>query len=244
MLDLFPSREAGPFAQAQARARRALAGDRRHRLPRRRQDHARPPLSRYTGRRRHRGGDQRVRQRRHRRCAHPRLDRRGDAARQRLPLLQHPLRPAGRLAQPRRRARARQGAAIPAHPDRDQRARRSRPDPADLRHRSRARRRVSRRGGARRDRRRERARHARLVGGGTQADHPRRPPGGDKDRPRQAGRARAPHRAPHRAQSAPLLRPRSMARSTLTVSWRRMPASCAPATIWASWPRPSTATAS
>ena len=43
---------------------------------------------------------------------------------------------------------------------------------------------------------------------------------------------------------APLLRPRSMARSTLTVSWRRMPASTAPATIWASWPRPSTATAS
>ena len=53
--------------------------------------------------------------------------------------------------------------------DRDQRARRSGPDPADLRHRSRARRRVLRRGGGGGGRCRRRARDAGMVGGSAQA---------------------------------------------------------------------------
>ena len=40
--------------------------------------------------------------------------RRGHAARQRLPVLQHPLRPADRAAPPGRRARARHAAAVPS----------------------------------------------------------------------------------------------------------------------------------
>ena len=89
-----------------------------------------------------------------------------------------------------------------AHPDRNQRARRSRPDPADLRHRPRPGRRISCRGGGHRGRRRHRARHAGLVGGGAQAGHPRRPAGDLEDRSRQAAKRRAPDRAPARAQSA------------------------------------------
>ena len=98
-------------APAQARARRQDPGHGRHRLPRRRQDHAGAPLPGDAGGRRHRRRHQRVRQRRHRRRAGARLDRRDHAARQRLPLLQHPLRPADRAAQPGGRSRARQGAA-------------------------------------------------------------------------------------------------------------------------------------
>ena len=87
-------------------------------------------------------------------------------------------------------------------PDRDQRARRSRPDPADLRDRPRARRRIPRRGGGHRGRRRHRPRHARLVGGSAQAGHPRRPAGDLEDRSRRRRSGRAPDRAPARAQSA------------------------------------------
>src|SRR5262249_23269617 len=70
-----------------------------------------------------------------------------------------------RAAQSRRRARARHAAAVQADIDRNQRTRRSGTDPADLRHRSGAGRRIPRRGGRRRGRRRGRPRHAQMVGG-------------------------------------------------------------------------------
>ena len=74
------------------------------------------------------------------------------------------------------------------------------PDPADLRHRPRARRSVPRRGGGDRGRRRDRRRHARLVGGGAQADHPGRPAGDHQDRHRRRRRGRYARGATARAQ--------------------------------------------
>ena len=74
------------------------------------------------------------------------------AARQRLPVLQFPLRPAGDAAPPGCRPRARRHSALRPHRHRDQRARRPEPDPHHLRHRPRARRRVLRRGGDHRHR--------------------------------------------------------------------------------------------
>ena len=107
------------------------------------------------------------------------------AARQRLRLLHHPHRPADRAAP---LVIDRERGTIPPfapHPDRDQRPRRSRPDPADLRHRPRARRRILHRGGGRRWSMPRRPRHARLVGGSAQAGDPRRPPDDHEDRPRR-----------------------------------------------------------
>ena len=115
MLDLFPSREAGPFGRRLKRARGA-----------------RIPVTVVTG---FLGAGKTTLVRRF--LATPEgagtavvinefgsvgiddalvrgSQRRGDAARQRLPVLQHPLRPADRAAQSRGRARAGHGAAIQA----------------------------------------------------------------------------------------------------------------------------------
>ena len=89
------------------------------------------------------------------------------------------------------RARARHAAAVRPGPDRDQRARRSRAHPADLRDRPGARRRVLRRGGGHGGRRRLRPRHARLVGGSAQAGDPGRPAGDLQDRSRDRGSDRS-----------------------------------------------------
>ena len=92
----------------------------------------------------------------------------------------------------------------------------------------------------------ERPRHARLVGGGAQADHPRRPAGGLEDRPRQAAGGRAPDRAPARAQSARRAahRGRRRARPALPDRGGRDARCARDASMPASSPRPSTATAS
>ena len=76
----------------------------------------------------------------------------------------------------------RHAAAVPPHPDRDQRPRRSRPDPADVLDRPGARQRVSHRSFGRAGRRRRRSWHARMVGGSAQAGDPRRSPGHHQDR--------------------------------------------------------------
>ena len=90
ILDLFPSHRRQVRPAAEARARLAAAGDDRHRLPRRREDHAGAAVPGNAGGPRHRADRQRVRLGRHRRRAAAREQRRGDAARQRLPVLQHP----------------------------------------------------------------------------------------------------------------------------------------------------------
>ena len=139
-------------APAEARARRADSGDGRHRISRRRQDHAGEALSGDAGGPRHRRAGQRVRRGRHRRRAAARQHRQDRAARQRLPVLQFPLRPADGAAPHGGRPRARRHSAFRPRRDRDQRARRPEPDPDHLRDRPRARRRVLRRGGHHGDR--------------------------------------------------------------------------------------------
>ena len=182
----FPSREAGPFGRRLKRERGAqipvtvvtgFLGSGKTTL-----------LQRFlaspegAGHRRHR---QRVRRRRHRRRAGAR-QRRGDrAARQRLRLLHHAHRPAGGAAPPGVRSRARRGAAVPPHRDRDLGPRRSGPDPANLLHRSRARRRISYRPGADRGRCGQRRSRARQRRRGAQAGDPRRPPRDLEDRSRR-----------------------------------------------------------
>ena len=74
------------------------------------------------------------------------------------------------------------------------------PDPADLRHRPRARRGVPSRGGADGGGRRDRRRHAGLVGGGAQAGDPGRPAGNHQDRHRRPERRRQARRPTARAQ--------------------------------------------
>jgi len=193
MLDLFPSREGpGRFrAQAQAAQRVAakIPGERPDRLPRCRQDHAAAPLSSVSPKAKATAVvHQRVRQAS---ASNERAPLRGLERRRLrcsangLPVLQlRRSRPARRMrcANLRRRGRA-AGARLPqiqAHRDRDQRARRSRPGPAGLRHgpgalgppNSNCRGRPHRRGNGRR-----RPRHAGVVGRGEKADHPRRPAG-------------------------------------------------------------------
>ena len=140
---------------------------------------------------RHRGGGQRIRRDRHRRRAGALERRRNRAARQWLPVLHHAHRSATGAAPHGDRARARRIARLQAHRDRDQRARRSVADPADLRHRPRARRGVPRRGGGDRGRRGSRRRHARLVVGGAPAGDPGRPAGDHQDRHRRRRRRRS-----------------------------------------------------
>ena len=127
--------------------------------------------------------------------------RRDRAARQRLPLLHHPHRSAGRAAPPGVRARARRDTRLPPDRDRDQRARRSEPDPADLRHRSRARRAsfiieavvtvVDAVNGAD---------TLEMVVGSAQADDPRRPTGHHEDRLAEPWRRRRARERMKRAQ--------------------------------------------
>ena len=170
---------------AEARARVAAAGDDRHGLPRRRQDHAGPAISQDAGGPRHGAGGQRVRLGRHRRRAAARNHRRDHAARQRLPVLQHAQRSADRAAAAGRRPRARQDPAFRPRADRNQRPRRHQPDPADVLDRSRARRRVRRRGRAGGGGCAERAAQSRQGARGAQAGDPGGPPGGLQDRPRR-----------------------------------------------------------
>ena len=194
MLDLFPSRDGRAVrAAAAARARGAHSGHRRHRLSRRRQDHAAAALPRHAGGRRHRGRRQRVRRGRHRRCAAAREQRRDRAARQRLRVLHHAHRPADRAARPGGRPRAR---PVP-HFRRVVIETSGLADPGPLLQTFATDRALggefSVERGARGRRRGQRARNARLVGGGAQAGHPGRPPRRHQDRPRRSRRDRAPH---------------------------------------------------
>ena len=109
--------------------------------------------------------------------------------------------PAGDTARPRGRPRARPHPAFQARHHRDLGARRSRPGAADLRHRPRARRRVSPGavGGA--GGRGQWRRYARLVGGGPQAGDPRRPAARHQDRSCRRGRRARSGGAPARAQT-------------------------------------------
>ncbi len=159
-----------PTGCRRARRVRAYPGHRRHRLPRRRQDHAAQALPRHAGRRRHRRGRQRVRRRRHRRCSccaassdETVLLGNGCLCCITRSDLQVALRA---LVTERERG---QVPHFRQRGDRDQRARRPGPIAADLRDRPRARRRILGRGRGGGGRRGERPRHARLVGRGAQA---------------------------------------------------------------------------
>ena len=162
---------------------------------------------------------------------------------QRLPVLHHPLRPADRVAPAGVGARAGYAAAVRPGPDRDQRARRSRAHPADLRDRPGARRGVLRRGGGRGGRCRLRPRHARLVGGSPQAGDPGRPAGDLQDRSRHRGSDRRADRAPRRAQRLRPDRHRHRRRARSAPPDRGRPGRAA-AACRASSARAATATAS
>ena len=145
-----------------------------------------------------------------------------------------------RLVAERQRG-CRSGVSADRH--RDQRARRSGADPADVLDRSRARRRILRRGRSGDDRRRRRSRDARMVGGSAQAGDPRRPTRDLEDRPGRAAGGRAPARAAARAQPARRDHHRGRGRDRSALPDRDGRGRRRPAAMAASWPRPSTAMA-
>src|SRR5947208_6730040 len=194
MLDLFPSREAGRFGRRRKHARGAklpvivvtgFLGAGKTTL-----------LRRFLGSPAGEGTAVVIN------GAGARFERRCHAAWQRLPVLQHALRPAERIAQSPRRARAWHGAAIQTSIDRDERARRSWADLADVRHGSRAGQRISRRDSRGRNRGRERARNSGMVGRGKKAGHPCGPAGRLQNRSRRTASAQAIEGTPYGAQSA------------------------------------------
>jgi hypothetical protein len=112
-------------AQAQARARGAPAGDRDHRFSWCRQDHASQPLPDYAGRTRDRGRGQRIRRDRHRRRAGAIERGRNGPAWKWMHVLLHQHRFAANIAATRGGPRARRGAGLPPHRNRNQRTGRS-----------------------------------------------------------------------------------------------------------------------
>ena len=136
-----------------------------------------------------------------------------------------------------------QDPAFRARADRDQRARRHQPDPADLLHRPRAGRRVRHRGGARRGRRGVGTEEPRQGARGAQAGDPGRPHRGVEERSLRHQDSEDAHRAAEGAQSARRDRRggqgRHRSEGASPTPGRPTPSSGIPA----SSPRPPTATA-
>ena len=145
-----PPRHAGPFGRRQKRARGSrLPVIDRHRLSRRRQDHAGAALPRQRRRAAAPRSSSTSSARRHRRRAAARERRRGRRCSATAACAATPAPTCrSRCASSSPTATAAESRISSRVRDRDQRARRSRPDPADLLHRPRARRRVRHRGGA------------------------------------------------------------------------------------------------
>ena len=208
ILDLFPSQSAGKFGRRQKRERGSrfpvtivtgFLGAGKTTLVRR--------FLEFAGGPRHRADRQRVRLGRHRRRAAAREQRRSHAARQRLPVLQHPHRFAERAAQAGGRPRPAENSAFRPRADRDQRARRHQPHPANVLDRSRARRRI---------RRRSRA-HAGRRGSGCTISRRRR---------KHASRRSSPTAWSSPRSTSPTARPRSNSKRSSGTSIR------GPRSIW------------